>query len=128
MKKIKGDAAFDDEERFVLKLPFTSGGQLKGKRVTCKTAQGYEGIVAKLREYLNNTDVMGFIPYVILQPRIRDNTEAKVSTTILLLFCCLLICNYYYRLSVSMASLYAAIHIRKAVVRDDLFLVQMTKH
>lgn len=39
---------------------------------------GVEGILEKIQQFKNNADVWNIIPYVCIQPNIRDNTEVKI--------------------------------------------------
>lgn len=63
-----------------MKLPYTAGGILRGRKLTYKTAKGFDDLLRKIRMFLNNPEVLGYIPYALIQPRIHDNTEAKVSS------------------------------------------------
>ena len=78
IKKITSDPVFHNNNQFMLKLGFCCGGQHQGKRISCKIARGLKGILKRIQEWLNNSTVLNVVPYCILQPLIRDNTEAKV--------------------------------------------------
>ena len=80
MALVKADCVFNNDDKFILKLPFSCGGQHRGRKVTMKPAQGFEDILRKVQQMLKNREILGYIPYVILQPRIKENTEAKVRT------------------------------------------------
>ena len=78
MAKVKADSIYHNDDNFILKLPFCCGGQHKGKKISFKTAKGFSQILKRIQEFLNHKEVVGYIPFAILQPRIKDNSEAKV--------------------------------------------------
>ena len=80
--RIRNDKIFNNSDSFIAKLPYCCGGQLQGKRITCKSATGVKGIIDSIEEFLNNSTVRGYIQYCIIQPRVKDNTEAKVSCSV----------------------------------------------
>ena len=83
MKKIETDhpELFNNNE-FVVKLPFVAGGYL-GDKESVKYGFGVEGILQQIRYFLRwNPFVLGYIPYVIIQPRFAHSTEAKVSISV----------------------------------------------
>ena len=80
MDKIKADDVYYNEDRWILKLPYSAGGQHRGNKITYKTCVGIDDLLAKLRTFTRHPSVLGYIPYVLIQPRIRSNAEAKVSS------------------------------------------------
>ena len=68
---------FNNNE-FVVKLPYVAGGFLLDNR-SVKYGFGVEGIIQQVSFFLkNNPAVLGYIPFVIIQPRFPYSTEAKV--------------------------------------------------
>ena len=70
-----------NKNKFIVKLPYVAGGYLLDKR-SVKYGVGAEGIIKQIKDFLNhNPAVLGYIPFVIIQPRFRWATEAKVLIT-----------------------------------------------
>jgi hypothetical protein len=61
--------------QFVCKLPFTTNGRHNS---TVKYCVGYDGILEMLTQFQNNANIGGYIMYAMIQPKIPDNTEAKI--------------------------------------------------
>jgi hypothetical protein len=78
IERINKDPVYSNQSKFMLKLGYCCGGQYQGKKIACKSAQGYVDIQEKIAKWLRNEAILGYIPYCLLQPLIRDNTEAKV--------------------------------------------------
>jgi hypothetical protein len=75
---------FTEEGSFCLKLPYSSGGMIRDKRSYKFTTGGREGIIEGIRQFLrNNKYVLGYIPFIIVQPRFKYTSEAKVNIIIL---------------------------------------------
>jgi len=68
-----------NDDKFVVKLPYAAGGCV-GDRSSVKYAKnGVQGIKICIAQFLrNHRFVLGYIPFVIVQPRFKNNSEAKV--------------------------------------------------
>jgi len=66
---------YSNHNKFVCKLPFTTNGKYNS---TVKRCVGYPGILKMLRQFVRNTNIAGYITYAMIQPRIPENTEAKI--------------------------------------------------
>lgn len=68
--------------KYCIKLPFVAGGYLNDKR-SVKYGVGAAGIIKSIKQFLRwSPAVLGYIPYVIIQPKFPYSTEAKVSLKI----------------------------------------------
>jgi len=66
------------KKEYVIKLPFAAGGVVRDKG-SVKYGIGALGILKSIREFLKNHPcVLGYIHYIIIQPRFPYATEAKV--------------------------------------------------
>ena len=72
---IKINPWYNNNNQFVCKLPFTTNG---GHQSTVKFAVGYDGILEMLGQFQENVNIAGYITYAMIQPRIPENTEAKI--------------------------------------------------
>ena len=78
MDELNLNPFFPNEDKFFVKLPYSCGGYLNGKRST-KCGKGVKGIIDAITQFLkNHPAVLGYIPFVIVQPYFSTNTEAKV--------------------------------------------------
>ena len=69
-----------NNDKFIIKLPYVSGGVYLGKRSLKYNVTGAEGIRRGIIQFLNNhPGVLGYIPFLIVQPQFRYTKEAKVS-------------------------------------------------
>ena len=66
---------YSNNDKFVCKLPFTTNGSHNS---TVKFAVGYPGILESLKQFQRNINIGGYITYAMIQPRIPENTEAKI--------------------------------------------------
>lgn len=76
MKKVEEDPRYSmhrNDGKFVVKLSYCTGKEHR-KYVT----GGVEGIRKALLQFMKNIRVFGYYITAIIQPRVRDNTEAKV--------------------------------------------------
>jgi hypothetical protein len=65
---------------FIVKLPASSGGVLGDHPNIKRNCRGAEGILEAVISFLRgNPMVLGYIPYVIIQPQFPFTTEAKVT-------------------------------------------------
>ena len=65
--------------KFILKLPFASGGVVRDKS-SVKYGVGLKGVLKCIGEFARNHPyLIGYIHYIIVQPRFANPTEAKVS-------------------------------------------------
>ncbi len=79
VEKINADPDLANNNTFCVKLPYVAGGRLLDKP-SYKYGKGVDGILRCIAEFLRcNPAVLGFIPFVIIQPKFRYTTEAKVS-------------------------------------------------
>jgi hypothetical protein len=78
MAKIKAEGVYFNDDRWIVKLPYSAGGQHRGRKITYKTAKGLQDLIKKINMFIKNPDVLGYIPYALIQPRICCNSEAKV--------------------------------------------------
>ena len=66
---------YNNDNKFVCKLPFTTNGKHNS---TVKRCVGYHGILKMLGQFVRNKNIAGYITYAMIQPRIRENAEAKI--------------------------------------------------
>jgi hypothetical protein len=67
------------KKEFIIKLPFASGGVVRD-RCSVKYGVGVVGVLKAISEFIRNRPyVLGYIHYLIVQPRFPHNSEAKVS-------------------------------------------------
>ena len=70
----------DNNNLFIVKLPASSGGVLGDHPNIKRNCKGAAGIIAAVMSFLKrNPMVLGYIPYVIIQPQFPFTSEAKVS-------------------------------------------------
>jgi len=64
-----------------VKLPFSTGKQIPNSTNSVKsTSNGIKGILKAIKTLARDEHVGGgYYPYVIIQPRILDNREAKIA-------------------------------------------------
>lgn len=71
---------FNSKKQFIIKLPFASGGVVRDKS-SIKYGVGLGGVIKAIAEFMRlHPYVLGYIHYVIVQPRFPNSSEAKVST------------------------------------------------
>ena len=76
---INADPILSNKNSFCVKLPYVAGGRLLDGP-SFKYGTGVDGIFACISEFVRcNSAVLGYIPFVIIQPRFRYTTEAKVK-------------------------------------------------
>jgi hypothetical protein len=76
---INADPDLNNKNAFCVKLPYVAGGRLLDGP-SFKYGIGIDGIFACIKEFVKwNDAVLGYIPFVIVQPKFRYTTEAKVS-------------------------------------------------
>ena len=69
----------NSKRQFIIKLPFASGGVVRDKS-SIKYGVGIAGVLKAIAEFMRNHPyVLGYIHYLIIQPRFPHNSEAKVS-------------------------------------------------
>jgi len=69
-----------NDNKFIVKIPYVSGGNLLNK-TSIKYGVGAEGIKRAILEFLRNYPAfLGYIPFLIVQPRFPYTKEAKVSS------------------------------------------------
>ena len=72
----------NNKREFIIKLPFASGGVVRDKS-SIKYGVGIEGVAEAISQFMRNHPyVLGFIHYLIVQPRFPNNSEAKVITIV----------------------------------------------
>jgi hypothetical protein len=77
---VSGLSDIDNNNQFIVKLPYCAGGVLRDKGSIKRHCKGKEGIKKAIMEFLRNHEfVLGYINYVIVQPQFPYSTEAKVS-------------------------------------------------
>jgi hypothetical protein len=73
---ISSSPSFSNEQKkFIVKLPYSTGSAYNA---TVKSCIGLPGILKRIEEFQNNPRVYGYFPYIIIQPFVTDNTEAKI--------------------------------------------------
>ena len=78
VEEVNSNPFIPNKEKFFIKLPYSCGGYLNNKKST-KSGKGVNGIVVAIKQFLkNHPAVLGFIPYIIVQPKFPTTTEAKV--------------------------------------------------
>ena len=66
-----------NHNEFAVKLPYVAGGYLLDNK-SVKYGFGVEGIIQQIYYFLkNNPGVLGYIPFIIIQPRFPYSCEAK---------------------------------------------------
>ena len=83
VEKMNSDPLYSTKRQaFVVKLPYTTNGQIAGLNIARKFIKGgVKGVLQALKEWAvgkYSALIMGYIPYAIIQPDIECNTEAKV--------------------------------------------------
>jgi hypothetical protein len=69
-----------NDNKFIVKIPYVSGGNLLNK-TSIKFGIGAEGIQRAIIEFLMNyPGFLGYMPFLIVQPRFPFTKEAKVSS------------------------------------------------
>jgi len=69
-----------NNNNFIVKIPYVAGGNLLNK-TSIKYAKGAEGIKRAIIQFLRNyPGFLGYIPFLIVQPRFPYTKEAKVSS------------------------------------------------
>ena len=69
---------FNSKKQFIIKLPFASGGVVRDKS-SIKYGVGLGGVIKAISEFMRlHPYVLGYIHYVIVQPRFPNSSEAKV--------------------------------------------------
>ena len=67
-----------NHNEFAIKLPYVAGGYYLDNK-SIKYGCGVEGIVLQIYYFLKyNPGVLGYIPFIIIQPRFPYSSEAKV--------------------------------------------------
>ena len=67
-----------NRNEFAVKLPYVAGGYLLDNR-SIKYGIGVKGIILQIYHFLkNHPGVLGYIPFIIIQPRFPYSSEAKV--------------------------------------------------
>ena len=70
-----------NNNKFIVKIPYVGGGFLKDKK-SIKYAKGVQGIIKAIWEFTNPKNypgLLGYIPFLIIQPRFSYTKEAKAS-------------------------------------------------
>ena len=69
-----------NDNKFIVKIPYVSGGNLLNKNSVKYCRDGAQGIERAIIEFLTNyPGFLGYIPFLIVQPRFPYTKEAKVS-------------------------------------------------
>jgi hypothetical protein len=100
---VRGNPLLYNDDKFVVKLPYAAGGVVGDSSAVKYTKNGVDGIIKAIRQFLrNHRFVLGYIPYVIVQPRFANNAEVKViifyNLSMIIISCqyMLLICYHNY--------------------------------
>ncbi len=84
----------NSKKEFIIKLPFASGGVVRDK-CSIKYGAGVNGVVRAISEFVRNHPyVLGYIHYVIVQPRFPNNSEAKVCISLIICFEFSIVCQW----------------------------------